>query len=370
VVAEFRAGVAFEGFLDLAGGGELQEVDCGLLEAGLCVHCRSLSGNGLIISAAVAKSQAGCRSCGTSHSRDETLFLLTDSYDTRLSCMTNLNRSNAVMLFFRRPLRFACALIVFTHVAPASAAGGIDSVVRQDWIKVESANVRVVTEQSEDIARTMVTDLENLRYISSRVRGAQSLPGPPLTIVAIGRNSFPDLGLPKSWGGVFTLSRMGYAALANVEGYDKTGDSGSVAREILLHEYHHFLMHLSPDTIAYPGWYDEGMSEYWSSLAIRDGKAWFGDRTEGTHREAWLSDRSGTINFDTRDLFSASKFKYGGQHGPGPVLRPRALCGALLQRRAGAARPAGRVSAPGEPGLLAGPGGSHRVQIDLHRPRP
>lgn len=214
------------------------------------------------------------------------------------------------MLFLRLPLRCACALLLFTHLTAANAATGVDGVVRQNWIKVESANFRVVTEQPEELARTMVTDLENLRTISSRVRGAQVLPVPPLTIVAMGRNSFSKLGLPKSWGGVFNVSRMGYAALADVDGYAADSDSTSVARSILLHEYHHFLLRLAPETLAYPKWYNEGMSEYWSSLTIRDGRAWFGHPVEGSHREIWLHDRSGSINFDTRDLFSPTRFKY------------------------------------------------------------
>jgi hypothetical protein len=234
--------------------------------------------------------------------------------------MTILFLSNIPMLFFRRPLRCACALLLFTQLATANAASSIDGVVRQDWIKAESANFRVVTEQPEDVARMMVTDLENLRYISSRVRGAQVVPGPPLTIVAMGRNSFPKLGLPKSWGGVFNLSRMGYAALANVEGYTTASDSTSVARTILLHEYHHFLLRMSPETLAYPKWYNEGMSEYWSSLTIRDGRAWFGHPVEGVNREYWLHDRSGAINFDTKDLFSATRFKYDDTRGANEAL--------------------------------------------------
>ena len=106
-------------------------------------------------------------------------------------------------------------MFMLAPLAPA-AAGSASDLVDKNWIEIDSPNFRVVTEQPEDVARQMIVDLENLRYISNRVRGTQSLDGPPLTIVAIGKDSFATLGLPRNLAGVFTLSRAGYAALANL----------------------------------------------------------------------------------------------------------------------------------------------------------
>jgi hypothetical protein len=212
-----------------------------------------------------------------------------------------------------------CGLLMLMPLTHAGA-GNVRDLVEQDWIEIDSPNFRVVTEQPEDVARQMIVDLENLRYISNRVRGAQSLGGPPLTIVALGGSDFVTLGLPETWGGVFQLSRYGYVALARIDGYVKSSDRSDFSRETILHEYHHFLMHYSAETTSYPRWYDEGMSEYWSSLLIQDGMAWFGRPSEDSGRESWLADRMGRTNLDTKWLFNPPKLKYDNARVDGPDL--------------------------------------------------
>ncbi|SDE41280.1 Uncharacterized conserved protein [Massilia sp. PDC64] len=206
--------------------------------------------------------------------------------------------------FLRRTLSALLMSIPLAH------AGDVSDLVDRNWIDIDSPHFRVVTDQPEDVARHMIVDLENLRYISNRVRGAQSLDGPPLTIVAMGRSSFATLGLPQNMTGVFQMSRHGYAAIARIEDYVTSAAASDVSRATILHEYHHFLLHYSPETTAYPRWYDEGMSEYWSSLVIQDGMAWFGHPVEGSYREDWLTDRTGRINFDTKWLFNTTKLNY------------------------------------------------------------
>jgi len=209
----------------------------------------------------------------------------------------------------RRLSRILTTLFMLAPLAHAHA-GSTSGLVDRNWIEIDSPNFRVVTEQPEDVARQMIVDLENLRYISNKVRGAQSLDGPPLTIVAMGKDSFATLGLPRNWAGVFTLSRVGYAALARIDQYAKRSDESDFSRAVILHEYHHFLMHYSPETTSYPTWYDEGMSEYWSSLLIQDGMAWFGHEVEHSGREDSLFDQSGSVRFDTKWLFSSPKLTY------------------------------------------------------------
>ncbi|MCS0628436.1 hypothetical protein NX786_03700 [Telluria mixta] len=202
------------------------------------------------------------------------------------------------------------ALSILFLAMPLARAADVSDLVDRNWIDIASPNFRVVTDQPEDVARHMIVDLENLRYISNRVRGAQSLDGPPLTIVAMGRSSFATLELPRNMAGVFQLSRHGYAAIAKIEDYVTSAAASDMSRATILHEYHHFLLHYSPETTAYPRWYDEGMSEYWSSLVIQDGTAWFGHPVEGSHREDWLADQTGRINLDTRWLFNTTRLAY------------------------------------------------------------
>ena len=206
--------------------------------------------------------------------------------------------------------RLSRALSILFLSVPLAQAANVGDLVDRNWIEIGSPNFRVVTDQPEDVARHMIVDLENLRYISNRVRGAQSLDGPPLTIVAMGRSSFATLGLPQNMAGVFQMSRHGYAAIARIEDYVTSAAASDVSRATILHEYHHFLLHYSPETTAYPRWYDEGMSEYWSSLVIQDGMAWFGHPVDGSHREDWLTDRTGRINLDTKWLFNTTRLSY------------------------------------------------------------
>jgi hypothetical protein len=169
-----------------------------------------------------------------------------------------MNKPSAAQSWRRlaRPLSILCMLVPLAQAHARNVADLID----KNWIEIDSPNFRVVTEQPEDVARRMIVDLENLRYISNRVRGAQSLDGPPLTIVAMGKDSYRTLGLPDGWAGVFTISPTGYAALARIDNYAKSADESDFSRATILHEYHHFLLHYSPETTSYPRCFDDGLS--------------------------------------------------------------------------------------------------------------
>jgi hypothetical protein len=140
---------------------------------------------------------------------------------------------------WRRLARTLFVLCMLIPLAQADARNVTD-LIDKNWIEIDSPNFRVVTEQPEDVARRMIVDLENLRYISNRVRGAQSLAGPPLTIAAMGKDSYRTLGLPETWAGVFTISPTGYAALARIDNYAKSANESDFSRATILHEYHHF----------------------------------------------------------------------------------------------------------------------------------
>ena len=131
----------------------------------------------------------------------------------------------------------------------------------------------------------------------------------------MGKFSFRTLGLPENWAGVFALTRNGYAALAMIDHYAKSSDRSDFSRATILHEYHHFLMHYSPETTSYPTWYDEGMAEYWSSLVIEDGTAWFGHQVKDSGRAAGLVGEWGEMKFDTKWLFSSPKLTFDDTPG-------------------------------------------------------
>jgi hypothetical protein len=214
----------------------------------------------------------------------------------------------------QRLKRCIVSCILLAVAAMAQGAGSVEDVTKEHWIRIDSANFRFVTDQPEAAGRAMVKDLEHLRYISNKVRGAESLAAAPLTIVAMSKSGFRQLGLPEGWGGVFTLSRQGYAALASIDGYTQRADNDDFDRQVVLHEYHHFLMHLAPETTFYPRWYDEGMAEYWSSLKIMDGTAWFGDSANAGGRDRALQYSAG---FDTVSLFGRPKLRFDGSRVSG-----------------------------------------------------
>jgi hypothetical protein len=214
--------------------------------------------------------------------------------------------------FLRLAAVVPVALVALARPGIALAAAPVGELGNRQWIDVRSAHFRVVTEQSEKVARQMVVDLENLRHVSNRLRGATSLEGPPLTIVAVGPDNADTLAIPKNFLGMFQLSRKGYAAIAKVADSWFTSLQINNSRDTFLHEYHHFLLAYSEETTAYPLWYNEGMSEYWSSMKIEDGKIWFGDASRDRGRENNLFDRYGKIHFDTRYLFATTRLKEGG----------------------------------------------------------
>jgi hypothetical protein len=211
------------------------------------------------------------------------------------------------------PSRFVPLVLVFALVRPGLglAASSVDQLGNRQWIDVRSANFRVVTEQPEKVARQMVVDLETLRYVSNRVRGTTSLEGPPLTIVALGPDSSDTLAIPRNFAGLFQLSRRGYAAVAKVADSWLASSQIEKSRDVFLHEYHHFLLAYTLESTDYPLWYNEGMSEYWSSMKIEDGKVWFGNPSRQNGRENNLYDRFGKINFDTRFLFARTRLTEG-----------------------------------------------------------
>lgn len=212
---------------------------------------------------------------------------------------------------FHKLLSSAAMLLMLAHPVLSCATPTVDDVTKEKWIDVSSANFRIVTEQPEKVARQMVIDLENLRYVSNRLRGATSLEGPPLTIVAVGKENADALQLSKDIKGIFQLSRSGYAAIAKVSDSWFLSDRIASSRDVFLHEYHHFLLMYCPEATAYPLWYNEGMSEYWSSMQFEDGKVWFGDPSHNHGRERDLFDRYGNIFFETRLLFSQSALHEG-----------------------------------------------------------
>ncbi|MFL6658530.1 MAG: hypothetical protein ACJ8GW_10690 [Massilia sp.] len=188
----------------------------------------------------------------------------------------------------------------------------VEFVADRRWIRVDSPHFSVVTEQSEETARHLIDDLESMRTFNIAVKGVRVLrDAKPLTVLAIGSNmAFRSLGLPPDWGGVFTLNRQGYIAIANINGYVGKPGAGSWARTALLHEYHHFLIRLTAETLEYPMWYDEGMADYGASIRVEGDQVRLGERPDMFGRDAGMFNSLGMIDVGTKDLFHTRSLPY------------------------------------------------------------
>jgi hypothetical protein len=211
------------------------------------------------------------------------------------------------MFNFSRLLALAAAL----YSIPAFGAD-IDALIRANWVQAETKHFRVVTDQKVEVARLMVNDLERMRHFSSRALGVDALEGgAPLTVLAIGdANLFRKLGLQENYSGVFATSLRGFAAVARVTGYVGEGNTQTIARSVMLHEYHHFLVRMTQLTVAYPMWCDEGMAEYFSTFTYDNTSVSVGKIDEDDHRLSGLYGLSGNIRIDSGKLFNTTKLDY------------------------------------------------------------
>lgn len=147
------------------------------------------------------------------------------------------------------------------------------SVALAEWRKATTDRFIVYSEGSE---RDLRNEVERLHRFDRLIRAPFGLsldpPARPLTIILTsGRQGmealFPDI--PKTVGGYYSASQNDiYAALP------RNGDDG-----ILLHEYVHHVMHQSFPT-ATPGWFTEGIAEYYKTARIDDRETRVGYRDD------------------------------------------------------------------------------------------
>lgn len=202
-----------------------------------------------------------------------------------------------------RPLIAACALLC----AISAAAADFGALAKRSWIKVETRNFVLVTDQPEATGRQVVADLEALRYFKTVFDDSKPLAlSKPLPILAIGgHEAFALLGLDKNWAGVFELNLDGYAALANIRDYNGDSSQNEFARAVVLHEYHHFLVRMTEQTLAYPRWLDEGLAEYWATFNAQGSAVRLGQQVAGMGRFYGLLSNSGmAIKIDTKRVFN------------------------------------------------------------------
>ena len=194
--------------------------------------------------------------------------------------------------------------VLLIFVCHCAVALEIEKLANDDWIAVKSDNFTIITDLSAEKGTFLARDLEAYRYFSVQMMGLKLLPVvKPLTVIAISGNSnFKYLGLPENWAGVFALNDDGYAALANVSDYKTNLKTQTFARQVLFHEYNHFLVRFTARSLKVPMWYDEGMAEYMGTFKVDNEKVFLGDPTPIMFRAYDLFTDVGQLKLDSEKL--------------------------------------------------------------------
>lgn len=141
----------------------------------------------------------------------------------------------------------------------------------REWIKLSSGEVTLITDSSEECAKKLFGDFESYSQVVRMVTGLKSSGVErPLKIFALKKNKH------------FNALVSGMGASSNVVGLFFEGDEGAFslikvgncsgkkrslyARDVLFHEYVHYLSSLSGGALPY--WYSEGLADYFSTVSF------------------------------------------------------------------------------------------------------
>lgn len=213
-----------------------------------------------------------------------------------------------------RVLLFILLNVFLSLFSPSIASTAeIERLADDDWIHLQSPNFDIVTDLSEEKARHLIEDLEAYRFFTLQILKLNVVENiKPLRILAIGNNAnFRKLGLPDNWAGLFSISLMGYAAIANVNGYTTNSNESTFGRQVLFHEYNHFLVRFTNETKIFPKWYDEGYAEYWGTFKFTSDKVSFGSAGSIKFRAGDLFSKSGNLKIDTEKLLKTTAYPEG-----------------------------------------------------------
>jgi tetratricopeptide (TPR) repeat protein len=137
------------------------------------------------------------------------------------------------------------------------------------WLEISGDGFVMVTDLPERKARALLRDFEIFQFGLSHLIVGETRPKIPTYLFALGARDFNAVTPNPAVAGVFNGGPF-----ANYIFYDYA-QYGRHGREIVFHEYIHFVLHNNPGFI-YPAWYNEGLAELYSTLTERDGKFQYG----------------------------------------------------------------------------------------------
>lgn len=130
----------------------------------------------------------------------------------------------------------------------------------------------------------------------------------PLRILALGSgSSFKRMDLPKTWAGVFVITEDRFYSIANVDNYSDDLKKPSFGRQVLLHEYTHFLSRFSVNRRSFPLWYEEGKAEYLGTFKFDGEKVYLGNPAAIMFRTYGLYSRAGNLDINVEEVLTTKK---------------------------------------------------------------
>jgi hypothetical protein len=200
--------------------------------------------------------------------------------------------------------------LVSAVVSPGTvAAPNIDKLAEGKWLHLTTSDFEIITDLDEKKARLLMTDLEAFKYFQQNLMGVRLIPElGPLRILALGSgSSFKHMDLPKTWAGVFVITDDRFYAIANVDDYSDDLKNPSVGRQVLLHEYTHFLSRFSQNRRSFPLWYEEGKAEYLGTFRFDGEKVYLGNPKAIMYRTNGLYSRSGSLDLNVEEILTTKE---------------------------------------------------------------
>lgn len=210
---------------------------------------------------------------------------------------------------FLPTLRSLVLLFGLFITVTASAAVNIEKLAKGKWLQLTTNDFDIITDLDEKKARLLMNDLEAFKYFQQTLMGVKLIPElGPLRILALGSgSSFKRMDLPDTWAGVFVITEDRFYSIANVDNYSDDLKKPSFGRQVLLHEYTHFLSRFSVNRRSFPLWYEEGKAEYLGTFRFDGEKIYLGNPKAIMFRTNGLYSRTGTLELNVEEILTTKE---------------------------------------------------------------
>lgn len=211
-------------------------------------------------------------------------------------------------------LRVLFGLLLLAISYTVSAAN-IEKLAKGKWLHLATNDFEIITDLNEKKARILMNDLEAYHFFLTKMMGTKLQPNiDPLPILALGSSSsFKHMGLPKTWAGVFVIRPDRYYSIANVDNYSDDLKKPSFGRQVLLHEYSHFMQKFSLNRLPYPLWVQEGKAEYLGTFKFDGEKVYLGNPKAIMFRTYGLYSNTGRLNIDVEETLKTKNLPMQSQ---------------------------------------------------------